>query len=167
VEKPFKVTNCDLEKTEDAKQQIFVARGRRVMLDHHLARLYGVTTKRLNEQLRRNRDRFPTDFAFQLTLVEAKELAASRSQNATLNRGHNIKHAPHVFTEHGAIMLASVSEQQDRGSSQHLRRTRVRADARCTAGVRRSVPQNRCSGFHIRSPFPARLHRDSGPDGTA
>jgi len=108
VEKPFKVTNCDLEKTEDAKQQIFVARGQRVMLDHHLARLYGVTTKRLNEQLRRNRDRFPTDFAFQLTLVEAKELAASRSQNATLNRGHNIKHAPHVFTEHGAIMLASV-----------------------------------------------------------
>jgi hypothetical protein len=108
AEKPFKVTNCDLEKAEDVKQQIFVARGQRVMLDHDLARLYGVTTKRLNEQLRRNRHRFPKDFAFRLTLVEAKELAASRSQNATLNRGHNIKHAPHVFTEHGAIMIASV-----------------------------------------------------------
>jgi hypothetical protein len=108
VEKPFKVTKCDLEKAEDVKQQIFVAGGQRVMLDHDLARLYGVTTKRLNEQLRRNLDRFPEDFAFRLTLVEAKELAASRSQNATLNRGHNIKHAPHVFTEHGVIMLASV-----------------------------------------------------------
>ena len=75
---------------------------------HDLARLYGVTTKRLNEQLRRNRHRFPKDFAFQLTLAEAKEVAALRLQNATLKRGQHIKHAPHVFTEHGAIMLASV-----------------------------------------------------------
>ena len=80
AEKPFKVTNCDLEKTKDVKQQIFVARGQRVMLDHDLAQLYGVTTKRLNEQLRRNRHRFPKDFAFRLTLVEAKEVAGSRSQ---------------------------------------------------------------------------------------
>jgi len=78
------------------------------MLDHDLARLYGVTTKRLNEQLRRNRKRFPADFAFRLTLTEAKEIAALRSQNATLKRGQHIKHPPHVFTEHGAIMLASV-----------------------------------------------------------
>ena len=108
AEKPFKVTNCDLGKTEQVRQQIFVARGQRVMLDHDLARLYGVTTKRLNEQLRRNRHRFPKDFAFRLTLVEAKNVAALRSQNATLKRGHHIKHPPHVFTEHGAIMLASV-----------------------------------------------------------
>ena len=73
-----------------------------------LARLYGVTTKRLNEQLSRNRHRFPKDFAFRLTLMEAKAIAVSRSQNATLKRGQNIKHIPHVFTEHGAIMLASV-----------------------------------------------------------
>jgi hypothetical protein len=78
------------------------------MLDGDLANLYGVTTKRLNEQLRRNRHRFPEDFAFRLTLAEAKELEASRSQIVTLKKGQNIKHPPHVFTEHGAIMLASV-----------------------------------------------------------
>jgi hypothetical protein len=109
----FKVANCDLKETrldpiESVKQQIFIARGHRVMLDHDLAHLYGVTTKRLNEQLRRNRKRFPADFAFQLTLAEAKQIAASRSQNVTLKKGQNIKHPPHVFTEHGALMLASV-----------------------------------------------------------
>ena len=109
----FKVANCDLKEIragsiESVKQRILIARGQRVMLDHDLAKLYGVTTKRLNEQLRRNRDRFPKDFAFQLTLAEAKEIAGSSSQIATLKRGQHIKYTPHVFTEHGAIMLASV-----------------------------------------------------------
>ena len=108
----FKVANCNLKRAgnpiEVVKQHIFVARGQRVMLDHDLAELYGVTTKRLNQQFTRNRHRFPKDFAFQLTLAEAKELSALRLQNATLKRGHHIKHAPHVFTEHGAIMLATV-----------------------------------------------------------
>jgi len=103
-----KVANCDLEETARVRTKILVVRGHRVMLDGDLSKLYGVTTKRLNEQLRRNRHRFPEDFAFRLTLEEAKELAALRSQNATLKRGRHIKHAPHVFTEHGAIMLASV-----------------------------------------------------------
>ena len=109
----FKVAKCDLKETrvntvDSVKQQIFIARGQRVMLDHDLARLYGVTTKRLNQQLTRNRHRFPKDFAFRLTLAEAKEIEALRLQNATLKRGQHIKHPPHVFTEHGAIMLASV-----------------------------------------------------------
>ncbi len=109
----FKVANCDLEKTranavESVKEQIFIARGQRVMVDHDLARLYGVTTKQLNQQLKRNLKRFPKDFAFRLTLVEAKKIAALRSQNVTLKRGQHLKYAPHVFTEHGAIMLASV-----------------------------------------------------------
>jgi phage regulator Rha-like protein len=104
----FKVTNCDLEQLESVKQQIFVVRGQRVLFDHDLAKLYGVSTKQLNQQLRRNLKRFPRDFAFQLTLTEAKAIAALRSQNVTLKKGHNIKHPPHVFTEHGAIMLASV-----------------------------------------------------------
>jgi hypothetical protein len=110
ISKPakFKVANCDLGRIECVKQQIFVVRGQRVMFDNDLAKLYGVSTKRLNEQLRRNLKRFPKDFAFQLTLTEAKAIAASRLQNATLKQGKNIKHAPHVFTEHGAIMLASV-----------------------------------------------------------
>jgi hypothetical protein len=81
-------------------------RGQRVMLDSDLARIYGVTTMRLNEQVKRNLDRFPVDFAFQLTREELTELI---SQNAISKpaRGGRTK-PPWVFTEHGAIMLASV-----------------------------------------------------------
>jgi hypothetical protein len=104
----FKVAKCNLKETERVRQQILVVRGHRVMLDGDLAKLYGVTTKQLNQQLKRNLTRFPRDFAFQLTLDEAKDIARSRSQIVTLNRGQNIKHRPHVFTEHGAIMLAGV-----------------------------------------------------------
>jgi hypothetical protein len=78
------------------------------MLDSDLAKLYGVTTKRINEQVKRNRKRFPEGFAFQLTMEEAKHVVSLRSQIATLKRGQHIKHPPHAFTEHGAIMLASV-----------------------------------------------------------
>lgn len=78
------------------------------MFDADLAELYDVPTRRLNEQVRRNRERFPEDFMFQLTLDEAKILFVSRSQNATLKRGKNIKYAPYVFTEQGVAMLSSV-----------------------------------------------------------
>jgi hypothetical protein len=66
-----------------------------------------VPTKRLNEQIRRNRSRFPDDFLFQLTVAEAESL---RSQNATLKtgRGQHRKYQPYAFTEHGAFMAASV-----------------------------------------------------------
>lgn len=76
------------------------------MLDNDLAALYGVTTKRLNEQVKRNRKRFPEDFMFQLTSQEAQSL---RSQFATSNetRGGR-RYLPFAFTEHGAVMLASV-----------------------------------------------------------
>jgi len=90
------------------EDQILVIRSQRVMLDRDLARLYGVTTKRINEQVKRNRKRFPEGFMFQLTFNEARNVLSSRSQIATLKKGQNIKHAPHVFSEHGAIMLASV-----------------------------------------------------------
>ncbi len=70
--------------------------------------MYGVTTKRLNEQVKRNLWRFPPDFLFQLTLGEAEEAMRSRSQFATLKRGQNIKHRPYAFTENGAIMAANV-----------------------------------------------------------
>ena len=108
-----KVAKCDLEENrvarfDSVKEHILMIRGHRVMLDRDLAHLYGVTTKRLNQQFNRNRHRFPSDFAFKLTLQEAKHLSASRLQNATLKKGQNIKYAPHVFTEHGAIMLARV-----------------------------------------------------------
>lgn len=89
----------------DIEHAIVVVRRQRVMLDSSLARLYGVPVKRLNEQVRRNRDRFPPDFMFQLT---ADEAACLRSQIATLNRGGHRKYAPLAFTEQGVAMLSSV-----------------------------------------------------------
>ena len=96
------------EQIERIEHRIYTVRGQRVMLDSDLAAVYGVTTKRLNEQVKRNRERFPADFGFQLTLGEVRELARSRSQFATLKRGQNIKYRPYAFTEHGAIMAATV-----------------------------------------------------------
>ena len=87
--------------------RIVVLHGQRVMLDTDLAALYGVTTKRLNEQVRRNLERFPSDFMFQLT---NQEVAILRSQFATLKTGHgqHRKYLPLAFTEHGALMAAMV-----------------------------------------------------------
>lgn len=97
------------------EQSILLVRGAKVMLDRDLARLYGVPTKRLNEQVRRNAKRFPADFMFQLTSQEVTRL---RSQIATLDiepsgRGAYSKYFPMAFTEHGVAMLSSVlhSEQ--------------------------------------------------------
>jgi hypothetical protein len=93
---------------ERIESRILVLRGHRVMLGRDLAELFGVALKRLNEQVKRNRERFPDDFMFQLTLQEGKAVMLSRSQIATLKRGQNIKYRPYVFTEHGAVMLANV-----------------------------------------------------------
>jgi hypothetical protein len=93
---------------EQIGRSILILRGQRVILDRELAAIYGSTTKRLNEQVKRNRDRFPEDFMFQLTAEEAER---SRSQIATLKsgrRGQNIKYRPYAFTEHGAIQAANV-----------------------------------------------------------
>ena len=81
-------------------------RGHKVLLDVDLAALYGVTTKRLNEQVKRNRSRFPADFMFQLT---PQEVASLRSQIATSNRGRGgRRYAPYAFTEQGVAMLSTV-----------------------------------------------------------
>jgi phage regulator Rha-like protein len=86
--------------------RIHVIRGQKVILDSDLADLYGVTTKRFNEQVRRNAARFPADFAFQLT---AGEMEALRSQIATSKPGRGgRRYAPYAFTEHGAIMAATI-----------------------------------------------------------
>jgi len=103
-----KVTRFDVRRITKIQEQILIVRGQRVMMDSDLAKLYGVSTKHLNQQLKRNLKRFPIDFAFQLTLEEGKVAARSRSQIVTLKKGQNIKHPPHVFTEHGAIMMASL-----------------------------------------------------------
>lgn len=102
-----------------AEQAIILLRGHRVMLDTELAKLYGVETKALNQAVARNRERFPADFMFRLSLEEAMR---SRSQFVTLNaevventdfqrerrRGQNMKYLPYAFTEHGVAMLSSV-----------------------------------------------------------
>lgn len=92
---------------ERIAQSILVLRGQKVIIDTDLAALYGVTTKRFNEQVRRNLERFPADFMFQLT---EDEWAALRSQFATLKtgRGQHRKYLPYAFTEHGAIMAATI-----------------------------------------------------------
>ena len=87
---------------------IFNIRGHRVIVASDLAFVYGVSTKRLNEQVKRNRERFPEDFMFQLKKEEAQNWQRLRSQFATLKRGQHIKYLPYAFTEHGAIMAANV-----------------------------------------------------------
>jgi ORF6N domain len=84
---------------------ILTVRGLRVMLDSDLAKIYGVTTIRLNEQFKRNRKRFPADFAFQLT---REEFAGLRSQIAISRLHGGRRYSPWVFTEHGALMLGNV-----------------------------------------------------------
>jgi hypothetical protein len=106
---------------ERIERAILSIRGEKVMLDSDLAELYGVETKRLNEQVRRNLSRFPPDFMFQLTAEEAETL---RSQIATSNAGRGgRRYLPYAFTEHGALMLANVlnSERAAQTSVQVVR----------------------------------------------
>jgi phage regulator Rha-like protein len=95
---------------EQIQSIILVIRGERVILDSELAKLYGVTTARLNQQVRRNAERFPSDFVFKLTKEEHESLML---QFATSKRGRGgSRKLPLVFTEHGAIMAANVLNSQ-------------------------------------------------------
>ena len=104
---------ADPGKGQSIESRILVVRGHRVMLDTELARLYGVQVKALNQAVKRNAERFPADFMFQLARDEA---AALRSQIVTLDdasarppgRGKYAKYLPYVFTEQGVAMLSSV-----------------------------------------------------------
>lgn len=103
------VTNCDqLSDTIDIQPMIKVIRGQQVMLDSDLSALYGVETRRLNEQVKRNIERFPDDFMFQLRKEELDNLM---SQNATSSWGGTRK-LPYAFTEQGIAMLSSVLKSQ-------------------------------------------------------
>jgi phage regulator Rha-like protein len=95
-----------LAPIERIQSRILLIRGHRVMLDADLADVYGTTTKALNQAVKRNADRFPDDFMFQLT---AEEMDSLRSHSVTSNPGRGGRRfRPYAFTEHGAIMLASV-----------------------------------------------------------
>jgi hypothetical protein len=113
-----------IKSNDEIVSQIYLIRGRKVMLDSDLARIYGVTTTRLNQQVGRNKDRFPSDFMFELSLEDYRNLMlqiaisssktidkygtpALASQFTTSMWGGRRK-LPFVFTEHGALMLASV-----------------------------------------------------------
>jgi len=97
--------SIEIATIEQIEAKIHLLRGQRVMLDSDLAGIYGVQLKRLNEQVTRNADRFPSDFAFQLTRQELMHL---KSQFATSSSHGGKRKPPRVFTEHGALMLASV-----------------------------------------------------------
>jgi phage regulator Rha-like protein len=87
--------------------RIILLRGDRVLLDVDLARLYGVTTKRLNEQVKRNRSRFPNDFMFRLTKQEVTNLRSQIATSSLADWGGR-RYSPQVFTEHGALMAANI-----------------------------------------------------------
>jgi ORF6N domain len=110
----FNSTVTSDRKIATIESAIYLIRGQRVVLDSDLAAIYHVTTKRLNQQVKRNRGRFPEDFAFQLTAEDVENLrlqivtSSLRSQSATSKRRGGRRYLPWAFTEHGALMLASV-----------------------------------------------------------
>ncbi len=95
--------------TKQIETHILMLRGHRIILDADLSALYGVTTKRLNEQVKRNKERFPIDFMFQLTSAEKQEVVANCDHLSSLKFSRT---NPYAFTEHGAIMAASVLNTQ-------------------------------------------------------
>lgn len=90
---------------EIIEQRIFLIRGRKVMIDRDLAGLYGVETKYLNRQVRRNIERFPEEFMFQLSIEEKNELVPICHRFKTMKHSSSL---PYVFTEHGVAMLSSI-----------------------------------------------------------
>jgi hypothetical protein len=101
----------EIIKAEEIEQKIYLIRGQRVMIDSDLAEFYQVETRVLKQAVKRNNHRFPEDFLFELTLEETRYIESLRSQSVTLDeskRGKFSKYSSFAFTEHGAVMLASV-----------------------------------------------------------
>jgi hypothetical protein len=103
------VAKKSVASVEQIESRIFMIRGQKVMLDADLAELYGVETKRLNEQVRRNIERFPEDFMFRLTAAEKVEVVANCDHLAKLRFSPSL---PYAFTEHGALMLGNVLKSE-------------------------------------------------------
>ncbi|HEU4393552.1 MAG TPA: ORF6N domain-containing protein [Solirubrobacterales bacterium] len=126
-----KTDSLELIAAPAIEKRIFVVRERQVMLDEDLADLYGVETKRLVQQVKRNRERFPGDFMFQLNKSEAEAL---RSQIATSNEGRGgRRYAPYVFTEQGVAMLSGVL-RSDRAIAVNIEIMRAFVELRRVAG---------------------------------
>lgn len=118
--------------------RILLLRGQKVMLDADLAELYGVETKRLNEQVRRNIERFPEDFMFRLTAEEKAEVVANCDHLAKLKYSASL---PYAFTEHGALMLGNVLKSA-RAVEMSLRVVRAFVHLRELLAPTRSLPTN-------------------------
>jgi hypothetical protein len=136
-------------------------RGQKVMLDFDLARIYGVPTKALNQAVKRNRDRFPADFLFQLSGKEWKDLrcqfgtssskpGSMRSQIVTASR-RNIRARPYAFTEHGAIMAANVLNSRRAVADEYDVRGRRWIDCIVRLGNGRAIGRARVSVFVVRA----------------
>ena len=97
-----------LATIERIESKIYTIRRVRVVLDSDLAALYGVEARVLNQAVNRNKDRFPGDFVLHLSARETKELQGLRSQSVILKRGQHLKFRPLAFTEHGAVMAATI-----------------------------------------------------------
>jgi len=130
---------------ETLSQRIYSIRSLNVILDADLAELYGVTTKRLNEQVKRNLDRFPPDFMFQL---DDEEHAILRSQIATSNTGRGgRRYLPYAFTEHGAIM-AHGPELSQSHRNERFCCTYFRPSTRNVIGSQGIGRETECTGTH-------------------
>lgn len=112
--------DTELMTVDNIRNRVYYIRGQQVMLDSDLAEIYGYEVKRLNQQVKRNINRFPEDFMFELTSEEVKMLSRSHfvTLKETVARGKNVKYLPHAFTEQGIYMLATVlrgelAEQQN------------------------------------------------------
>lgn len=102
------ITSRRIPNPENLASLIYLLRGEKVLLSEHLAELYVVPVKVLNQAVKRNIDRFPDDFMFQLTRDEMDGILRLRSQTVTLKRGEHIKYLPYAFTEQGVAMVSSV-----------------------------------------------------------
>jgi len=136
---PVAKNDTSIVLVEQVQSKILIMRGQKVILDSDLATLYGVTTSRLNEQVKRNHERFPSDFMFQLSQKEFNDL---KSQFATSSSGWGGRRKlPCVFTEHGAIMAASVlnSERAVQASPKTNRKNRSDFTRKRRAQVKESI----------------------------
>src|SRR6266446_5614989 len=132
---------------ERIARAIYILRGQKVLLDSDLAALYGVSTKALNQAVKRNRERFPPDFIFHLRIEETRSL---RSQFVTLKRGEHLKYRPYAFTEQGVAMLSSVLDRRVGKHDEEI--------AAILEAIRQlmapSKQSRRYTGFHFREKAP-------------
>ena len=163
----FKVTKCDLKQTNQIQQKILVSRGLRVMLDSDLGKALRSDNKAVKPATQTQRQPISKGFCISAHVGGSEERCGFKVVKCDLKERASHQASAARFHRARRDHARQRSEQQDRGSSQHLRRSCICTNARCASGIRRSVTQNRRACRHIRSSFPASLHRNSRPYGTS